>query len=126
MNYKKTKFLLALGLFLLCSSALAADAVPGIKVSLDTLWIITAGCLVFFMQAGFALLEAGMVRSKNTVNVVMKNYTDMCFGAVAFWLFGYGLMFGANPSGFIGTDHFFLNNQKDFEYFHNHPYSLLH
>ncbi len=69
-------------------------------------WIIWGGVLVFFMQAGFALLESGSVRAKNTVNVMMKNYTDMCIGGLAFYLVGFGLMMGTNHSGFVGTDHF--------------------
>ena len=69
-------------------------------------WIIWGGVLVFFMQAGFALLESGSVRAKNTVNVMMKNYTDMCIGGLAFYLVGFGFMMGSNDSGFIGTDHF--------------------
>ncbi len=69
-------------------------------------WIIWAGVLVFFMQAGFALLESGSVRAKNAVNVMMKNYTDMCIGGLAFYLVGFGLMMGTNSSGFVGTDNF--------------------
>ncbi|NOX43778.1 MAG: ammonium transporter [Gammaproteobacteria bacterium] len=94
------------------NAAAAPPSLESIQRSMDTIWVVTAGALVFFMQAGFALLEGGMVRSKNTVNVVMKNYTDMCFGALVFWMFGYGLMFGANPSGWIGTDHFFLGGEE--------------
>ena len=82
------------------------------QVALDTIWVVTAAALVFFMQAGFAMLEAGMVRAKNAVNVIMKNYTDMCFGAVAFWAIGFGIMFGANPSGWIGTDQFFVDGDN--------------
>jgi len=69
-------------------------------------WIIWAGVLVFFMQAGFALLESGSVRAKNAVNVMMKNYTDMCIGGLAFYLVGFGLIMGTNNSGFVGTDNF--------------------
>ena len=72
----------------------------------DTGWIVTATALVFIMQAGFAMLEGGLVRSKNTVNVVMKNYIDMCFGAIAFWLIGYGLMYGVNTTGWFGASEF--------------------
>ena len=86
-----------------------------IQENLNTVWILVAGALVFFMQAGFAMLESGMVRSKNSINVIMKNYTDMCFGAIVFWVLGYGLMYGtANLSGFLGvagifgTDNFML------------------
>lgn len=79
-----------------------------LPTALQLLWLVVAGALVFFMQAGFAFLESGMARSKNTVNVIMKNYCDMCFGAVAFWLLGYGLMFGANHTGWMGTTGFAL------------------
>lgn len=75
----------------------------------DMLWLATASALVFLMQAGFALLESGLSRSKNTLNVVMKNYTDVCLGTLIFWAIGYGLMFGHNPSGWFGTDEFLLN-----------------
>ena len=78
-----------------------------ITLSINTLWVVTAAILVFFMQAGFAMLEGGLVRSKNTVNVIMKNYIDMCFASVAFWAVGYGIMYGTNATGFIGTDGFF-------------------
>lgn len=79
-----------------------------LQLNLDTAWIVIAAALVFFMQAGFAMLESGMVRSKNSINVIMKNYTDMCFGAVVFWALGYGLMFGTNSTGWFGTDMFML------------------
>ena len=70
--------------------------------------------LVFFMQAGFAMLESGMVRSKNAINVIMKNYTDMCFGALAFWAIGYGIMFGTTTDGWglFGTDSFMLEGSS--------------
>lgn len=77
--------------------------------AVDIVWVSVAAALVFFMQAGFALLEGGASRAKNAVNVIMKNYSDLCFGLLAFWLIGFGLMFGSNPSGWIGTDHFVLD-----------------
>lgn len=86
-----------------------ADAQP-LAAAIDALWLVVAGALVFFMQAGFAFLEAGMARAKNTVNVIMKNYCDMCFGAVAYWLVGYGLMFGSNHTGWLGTSAFALQD----------------
>ncbi|MBB86597.1 MAG: ammonium transporter [Xanthomonadales bacterium] len=72
----------------------------------DLIWVCVSAALVFFMQAGFALLEGGFVRTKNTVNVIMKNYADLCVGVLAFWALGFGLMFGDNPSGWFGTSHF--------------------
>lgn len=108
---------------LIAVSANAAHAAtdPGaalaeLKAATDMIWVVAAGALVFFMQAGFAFLESGMARAKNTVNVIMKNYCDMCFGAVAFWLLGYGLMFGANPSGWLGTSAFAPHGMPEGEY----------
>ncbi len=102
------------------SSAVAqnggSSSTAALTLALNSLWIVVAAALVFFMQAGFALLESGMVRSKNAVNVVLKNYLDMCLGALAFWAVGYGLMFGNNPSGWLGTSHFVLNDGTDNDY----------
>jgi len=80
------------------------------QMSGNTVWVVTVGVLVFFMQEGFALLESGISRARNAVNVVMKNYMDVCLGSLMFWLVGYGLMFGDNPTGWIGMDHFALNH----------------
>lgn len=73
---------------------------------INMVWLATASALVFLMQAGFALLESGMSRAKNALNVVMKNYMDVCLGTLVFWFLGYGLMFGDNPSGLYGTSGF--------------------
>lgn len=102
---------------LFAAPAVAADnRAATMQVSMDTVWLVTAAALVFFMQAGFALLEGGMVRSKNTVNVIMKNYVDACLGSIVFWIVGYGLMFGSNHSGWFGTDHFLLGNAEHMDY----------
>jgi Amt family ammonium transporter len=74
---------------------------------LNLVWIAVCTMLVFFMQAGFAMVECGMARAKNSINVIMKNYTDMCFGAFAFWMVGYGLMFGDSLGGLLGVSGFF-------------------
>ena len=64
----------------------------------DVIWILVAAILVFFMQAGFALCEAGLTRAKNTGNILMKNMMDFCIGTPCYWLVGFGLMFaGAGP-----------------------------
>lgn len=83
---------------------------------IHTLWVVIAGAMVFLMQAGFALLESGMARAKNTVNVMMKNYMDLCVGSLLFWLVGYGLMFGNSPTGWIGTDLFGLARAPDWDF----------
>ena len=81
----------------------------------DIVWVSLSAALVFFMQAGFALLEGGAARAKNAVNVIMKNYGDLCFGLLAFWLVGFGLMFGSNSSGWFGTDHFAIDASQGSE-----------
>ena len=97
-------------------SASTAPNIQEIRISLDSVWVVIGGILVFFMQAGFALIESGSVRSKNTVNVLMKNYMDTCIGGLVFWLFGFGLMFGLNQSGWIGLSHFMPNQMDDWQW----------
>lgn len=100
-------------LFLFPSMSMAQDLSAEV---VNTLWVLMAGALVFLMQAGFAMLETGMVRAKNAVNVMMKNYIDLCIGTLLFWLVGYGLMFGDNPSGYFGTTLFGLSSAPDWDY----------
>jgi len=89
---------------------LTSQALQG---NMNFLWVAICAALVFFMQAGFAMLESGMVRSKNAINVIMKNYTDMCFGALVFWAVGYGLMYGTTEGiGLFGTDKFLLEGSS--------------
>jgi Amt family ammonium transporter len=76
------------------------------QASANTVWLMTAAAMVFLMQAGFAFLESGMSRSKNAVNILMKNVMDCCVGSLLFWAVGYGLMFGVNTSGVFGESHF--------------------
>lgn len=95
-------------LFILPASAFADEGSDAINM----VWLATAAALVFLMQAGFALLESGMSRSKNSLNVAMKNYMDLCVGTLIFWAVGYGLMFGTNSSGWFGTDGFFPNDAE--------------
>jgi Amt family ammonium transporter len=74
---------------------------------LSTLWILLAAVLVFFMQAGFGMVEAGLIRSKNAANVLMKNLMDFCFAALGFFMFGYAIAYGS--AGLIlGTDGWFM------------------
>ncbi len=72
----------------------------------DTLWVLLGAMLVFWMQPGFALVEAGLTRSKNTANILMKNFCDFMCGTVLFWFIGFSFMFG-NGNGFIGWDGLF-------------------
>lgn len=75
--------------------------------AIDTLWVLIAACLVFFMQAGFAFLEAGLHSAKNCVHVMMKNAGDFLIATIAFWAVGFAIMFGTGNSWF-GTSGFFL------------------
>ena len=70
--------------------------------AVNTIWVLIGAALVFFMQAGFSMCEAGFTRAKNTGNILMKNLMDFCIGTPAFWLVGFGLMFGSG-SAIIGT-----------------------
>ncbi|GAA4289588.1 ammonium transporter [Aestuariibaculum suncheonense] len=70
-----------------------------IEGDMGMLWMLISGILVFFMQAGFFLVESGMTDSKNAVNIAMKNFLDIAVGSLAFWFIGYSLMYGADVSG---------------------------
>ena len=84
-----------------------ADELILSTIGLDTLWVMIAAFLVFLMQAGFGMLEAGLIRSKNTCNVLMNNFLDFCMASLGFFMFGYAIMFGAG-NGFIGSGGWFL------------------
>lgn len=84
-----------------------------VNAAMDILWIVIAGILVFFMQAGFTLVESGFTRSKNVINIVMKNLADLSIGSLAFWLFGYTLMYGESIGSFIGSPSLFYNVRED-------------
>lgn len=79
-------------------------------VSVDVLWTLLGAAMVFFMQAGFSLCEAGLTRAKNTGNILMKNLMDFCIGTPAFWLVGFGIMFGGSGALVGGFDPFILGS----------------
>src|SRR6056297_2305761 len=85
------------------------EVVSRFELAFDMLWLVLAAVLVFFMQAGFAMVESGLSRAKNAGNIMMKNLMDFSAGAVAYWAVGWGLMYGASLAGFIGSDQFFLS-----------------
>lgn len=76
--------------------------------SVDTIWVLLAAALVFFMQAGFAMVETGFTRAKNAGNIIMKNLMDFALGSLVFWAIGFGLMFGADNFGLFGSFDFFV------------------
>ena len=81
---------------------------------LDNLWVIVSAVLVFLMQPGFMCLESGLTRSKNSINVAIKNLADFVFSVMGFWLLGFGLMFGASQSGIIGISDFMADFGDNF------------
>lgn len=89
------------------------DPISELTRGLNTLWILITGFLVFWMQAGFALVEAGLTRAKNTTNILFKNLIDFVFATVAFWAFGYAFMYGSTAAGWIGTSGFFISGGDD-------------
>jgi len=96
-------------LLLLPGLVLAQDkAGPDFKVISDTLWVLITAALVFFMNAGFATVESGLCRAKNTVNILSKNVIVFCVTTLAFWAVGFAFMFG-DGSAFLGLNGFFLS-----------------
>ena len=87
-----------------------AEAIATMQRNADFVWTLIAAFLVFFMQAGFAMVETGFTRAKNAVNIMMKNLMDFVMGSLAFWAIGFGIMFGASATGWFGTDGFFFSD----------------
>jgi len=112
LRYKLILFLLAL---FATDSVSAQDlTAETVQNNLNYVWTIIAACLVFFMQAGFAMVEVGFTRAKNAVNIIMKNMMDVGAGSLAFFVVGFGIMFGTSATGWIGTDGFMLMEIGDF------------
>ncbi len=91
----------------------AAAATASVVEQTGWLWTCIAAFLVFFMQAGFALVEAGFTRAKNCVNIIMKNLLDFAVGSITYWMVGFGLMFGISTNGWYGTTDFFVDGLVD-------------
>lgn len=89
-----------------------ATTAADLRVGLDTMWVMVAGFLVFFMNAGFGMLETGFCRQKNAVNVLAKNLIVFALSTIAFWTLGFGLMFG-NGNPFVGTEGLFFLSGAD-------------
>ena len=88
-------------------TAFAEEVVTISAVGLDTLWVMIAAFMVFIMQAGFGMLEAGLIRTKNTCNVLMNNFLDFCMASMGFFIFGFAIMFGKG-NAFMGMSGWFL------------------
>jgi Amt family ammonium transporter len=119
-NIMKKIIISSLLVFISVINAWAGDEIPTVltnkeaiglvQTHADYVWTLVAAALVFFMQAGFAMVEAGFTRAKNAINIMMKNLMDFSMGSLAFWAVGFGLMFGVSKTGWFGTTGFFLND----------------
>ena len=98
--------LLSLNVFAL-NGSVEGEKVSEAKYMADTLWVLLAAFLVFFMQAGFAMVESGFTRAKNAVNILMKNLLDFSMGSIAYWAIGFAIMFGTG-SAFMGWSGWFV------------------
>ena len=98
--------LLSLNVFAL-NGSVEGEKVSDAKYMADTLWVLVAAFLVFFMQAGFAMVEAGFTRAKNAVNILMKNLLDFSIGSLSYWAIGFAIMFGTG-GWFMGTSGWFV------------------
>jgi Amt family ammonium transporter len=110
-KYKMPAVLFFSVLLLFCFGSLAYGSAieESVVRGLDTVWVIFAATLVFFMQAGFGMVEAGFIRAKNASNILTKNFLDFCMASLGFFLFGYAIMFG-EVSLFAGSTGWFMRN----------------
>ncbi|HNT35891.1 MAG TPA: ammonium transporter [bacterium] len=107
------RFSVALVSSVLATRCYAQDTVPATpEVGLDTVWVLLAAFLVFLMQAGFGMVEAGFTRAKNACNILTKNFMDYCIASIMFFLIGYAFMFGAG-NAFIGMNGFGLSDPSN-------------
>ncbi|MBN2636222.1 MAG: ammonium transporter [Prolixibacteraceae bacterium] len=87
------------------------ETLQGLQIGIDNMWLLIAAFLVMFMQPGFAMVEAGFTRSKNTANILMKNLMDYAIGSLLYWTIGFTIMYGDSIGGFIGMpDLFFMSD----------------
>ena len=111
MNHKG-RFLVLLAVLILVPAmgAFAEDLTSDqIQAAFDAIWLVMTGALVFFMQAGFAMVETGLTRAKNAGNIIMKNLMDFSVGAIMYWAIGWALMYGDSVGAFIGSSQFFVS-----------------
>jgi ammonium transporter, Amt family len=84
------------------------ETLQGLQIGIDNMWLLVAGFMVMFMQPGFAMVEAGFTRSKNTANILMKNLMDFSIGSLLYWTIGFTLMYGESIGGIIGLPQLFF------------------
>jgi len=110
MFYRLFLFLLVISTTATPAFAGIIPSAPDVQLNLNFVWTLIAAFLVFFMHAGFAMVEVGFTQAKNASNILMKNFMNFCIGALAYWAIGFGLMFGVTATGWFGVDGFFLSD----------------
>jgi Amt family ammonium transporter len=121
---KNILFLIAIFMVFLMFPIFADGESPPAKSSADFIWLLITGFLVFIMQAGFAMVETGLTRAKNAGNIVMKNLMDFAVGSLAFFMIGWGLMYGKDLLGLIGLNDFFLKSANPGDNAGNWQYAM--
>lgn len=104
---KKRLVVLLVVIVLVVVPSVVFGAEDSVESAIDTVWVLVAAFLVFFMQAGFAMVETGFTRAKNASNIIMKNMMDVAIGSLVYFAIGFGIMFGADKFGLFGTTGFF-------------------
>ncbi|NLO60396.1 MAG: ammonium transporter [Spirochaetales bacterium] len=125
----KSRIVVMILILLACTlSGIGADEISSAitlhQDSFDMIWLLVAGSLVFFMQAGFAMVEIGLTRAKNAGNIIMKNLMDFCAGSLMFWMFGWALMYGESVNGLFGFSQFFIGG-NDMVLFRNWMFQVV-
>ncbi|SDQ04609.1 ammonium transporter [Virgibacillus salinus] len=113
----KKSILLFIIFLSISSTAYAAPTSESLQLSVNLVWVMVAAFLVFFMHAGFAMVETGFTRAKNSLNILMKNFITISVAAILFYILGYALMFGTSLGKIIGIDGFLLNGVEDISFF---------
>ena len=110
MKKSMVSLIIVLVLLIIPSFVFAEDGEINVATAtvINTMWVLVSAFLVFFMQAGFAMVETGFTRAKNASNIIMKNLMDFAIGSLAFFAFGFAIMFGVDKAGLFGTSGFFL------------------
>ncbi len=99
------------------STVYAAPTSEALQLSVNLVWVMVAAFLVFFMHAGFAMVETGFSRAKNSLNILMKNFITISVATILFYILGYALMFGTSLGSIIGFDGFLLSGVEDISFF---------
>ncbi|WP_188456193.1 ammonium transporter [Virgibacillus oceani] len=115
--FKKSAFLLAVFLLVASPVYAATPTTESLELSVNLVWVMLGAFLVFFMHAGFAMVESGFTRAKNSLNILMKNFITISVSSLLFFIVGYGLMFGTSVGSLVGSDGFLLSDVDDISFF---------